>query len=227
MFTFDSKLYRFFVELAKNNQRDWFQSNKQRFEQEVQQPLLDYVEAMAKPLKKISPSILAIGKKSGGSLTRIYRDTRFAKDKTPYQNYLMAHFGPTASMQEPSAGFYLRVDAKGLTCGMGMCGDSRAIKLIRQHIDTHQKEFVRARDHRTFTQMYPEGITGESLKRPPQGFDKDHPLLDDLKRKGFFTELTLPKRQATKKDVVEYSMAAFKAAKPLVAFLNRAMNVDF
>ena len=81
---FVGRLLHFLNDLSKSNQRDWFQANKSRYETELLEPSLAFIEAMAAPLEKISPHFRAVPKKVGGSLMRIYRDVRFAKDKRPY-----------------------------------------------------------------------------------------------------------------------------------------------
>ena len=89
---FDADLVQFLKDLDANNNREWFNANKARFEASVQGPLLDLIEALAPRLAKISPHIIADPRKVGGSLMRIYRDTRFSKDKSPYKTYMAAQF---------------------------------------------------------------------------------------------------------------------------------------
>ena len=94
---FPKQTIKFLRELARNNNRDWFQSNKARYEQQVIAPAFEFITAFAPRLKKISPNFLAIPKKSGGSLGRIHRDMRFSKDKQPYNTHVAIHFRHEAS----------------------------------------------------------------------------------------------------------------------------------
>ena len=103
---FPKDLNDFFTELEVNNNRDWFADNKERYLQNVAQPALDFITAMEKPLKKISPHFTAVAKRSGGSLMRIYRDTRFSKNKTPYKNNLGIHFRHESGKDVHAPGFY-------------------------------------------------------------------------------------------------------------------------
>ena len=86
------KLFSFLRDLKNNNDREWFEANKDRFEEEVRSPLLAFIDDFAEPLYKISPHFRADARKSGGSLFRIYRDVRFSKDKTPYKTHAGVHF---------------------------------------------------------------------------------------------------------------------------------------
>src|ERR1051325_7956607 len=90
--SFGPELFSFLGDLRANNNREWFAANKQRYEEQLLEPALAFIEAFAPRLEKISPHFRADPSPSGGSLFRIYRDTRFAKDKTPYKTNLGIHF---------------------------------------------------------------------------------------------------------------------------------------
>jgi len=87
---FTPAVFKFLKELKKNNNRPWFQANKERYEKIVRNPLLDFIGDLGPHLRKISPHIVVDNSPSGGSMFRIYRDTRFAKDKTPYKTHVAA-----------------------------------------------------------------------------------------------------------------------------------------
>ena len=89
---FPKDFVKFFKDLAKNNNRPWFEENKPRYQDSVVTPMLAFIEAMQAPLARISPHYRAIPKAHGGSMFRIYRDTRFSKDKTPYKTHAAAQF---------------------------------------------------------------------------------------------------------------------------------------
>ncbi len=109
---FSPEVFTFFRQLAQNNNREWFAKNKLRYEQRVRDPILRFISDFGPRLTKISPHLLADARPSGGSLFRIYRDTRFARDKSPYKIHLGAHFFHESAKKAPSVpGFYLPFEA--------------------------------------------------------------------------------------------------------------------
>ncbi len=108
--------------LAKNNNRPWFNDNKQRYEDAVRTPALAFIEAMGPPLKKqLSPHFLAQPKKVGGSLMRVYRDTRFANDKTPFKTNVGIQFRHELGKDVHAPGFYLHIEPGNCFLGAGIC----------------------------------------------------------------------------------------------------------
>ena len=112
--------FRFFRELDANNNRPWFLEHKERYQASVVQPLLGFIEAMAGPLADISPHYRAIAKANGGSLFRIYRDTRFARDKTPYKTHAACHFRHERGRDAHAPGFYVHFENGRLFFGGGI-----------------------------------------------------------------------------------------------------------
>ena len=209
---------KFFKELSQNNNRDWFQVNKSRYEESVLHPALELVTAMQKPLKKVSPHFLAISKKSGGSLMRIYRDTRFSKDKSPYKLNLGVHFRHEAGKDVHAPGFYFHVDKDSVFVGAGIWHpDSKTLKQIRELIDDDQKRYKRVKNAKAFKSTF--DLHGDSLKRPPRGFEAEHPLIEDLKRKDHIGLAYLKHADIFKPDLVELLIKHFKVAMPYVRFL--------
>ena len=183
---------KFFKDLAKNNNREWFGENKPRYLESVLDPALELVTDIAGPLKKVSPHFNAISKKSGGSLMRIYRDTRFSKDKTPYKLNLGVHFRHEVGKDAHAPGFYFHIDAKEIFIGAGVWRpDSKTLNQIRRLIDDDSKRWKRIKGKKAFKSVFE--IRGESLKRPPRGYEAEHPLIDDLKLKDHFCLARLKK----------------------------------
>ena len=118
--SFEPKLVKFLGQLSRNNNRDWFKENKTRYEAEVLFPALAFVEAFQPYLKKISPYFLAVPKRVGGSVMRIYRDTRFGKDKTPYKTNVGIHFRHEMGKDVHCPGFYLHIEPKECFLGAGI-----------------------------------------------------------------------------------------------------------
>ncbi len=118
---FSPATFKFLRELEANNRRDWFNANKERYLRDARDPMLEFIAAFAPRLKKISARFAADPSPNGGSMFRIYRDTRFSKDKSPYKTYLAAHFQHASCGEEMMApGFYVSL-APG-ECYMGVAG---------------------------------------------------------------------------------------------------------
>lgn len=216
----------FLKELEKNNDRDWFNANKKRYQQDVEGPALALVGALAPRIAKISPHVNVVAKKQGGSIMRIYRDTRFSKDKRPYNEHVSMRFGHSAR-KEDAPGFYLRVGARDLWLGTGIWQPSTdGCNRIRTHIVENATKWKRVRDAKAFRATFGD-LEGESLKRPPKGFDKDHPLVEDLKRKDFVAFATWSASKATSKDLPAEIAKAYGSSKAFVAFLCEALGLPF
>ncbi len=219
-------LLHFLHDLSKHNNRDWFQANKPRYEQELLAPSLGFIEAMADPLAKISPHFRAVPKKVGGSLMRIYRDVRFAKDKRPYKTNVGIQFRHEKGRDVHAPGFYFHIDADEVFFGAGIWHpDSQSLAKIRKAIDKRPAEWKKAKSAKAFRDRYE--LSGDSLKRPPRGYDADHPQIDDLKRKDFIGICKIDHDALLDPSLVKEAAAAFRAAKPLMAFLCQAIRVKF
>lgn len=222
---FKKSTIKFLRELEKNNNRDWFEANKHRYESDVREPALEYIEAMAPHLAKISGSFIASPKKVGGSLMRVYRDVRFSKDKTPYKTNIGIQFRHAAGKDVHAPGFYMHIEPSEVFVGAGIWRpDSATINNMRLHMDENQaewKKISKAVKAKGFS-MY-----GESLKRPPKGYSDDHPLLEDLKRKDFIATQGLKGAMVSQADFVKQTAKLFAGAKPLVEFICEATDLDF
>ena len=111
---------KFLRQLTKNNRREWFQENKTRYETEIVEPTLRLIEALEKHIAKVSEAFLAVAKKTGGSMMRIYRDTRFAKDKTPYKTNIGVHVRHRLGKDVHAPGFYVHVAPNEVFVGAGV-----------------------------------------------------------------------------------------------------------
>ncbi len=223
---FTRKTLNFLKELDQNNNRDWFAENKDRYENEVRTPALEYIEAMAPAFERISPYFEAKAKKVGGSLMRVYRDTRFGKDKTPYKTNIGIHFRHVRAKDVHAPGFYLHIEPGDVFIGAGIWRpESSTLQAVRQLIDEHPKEWQAL--NRKIIGKSGFSLGGDSLKRPPKGYDKDHPLIDDLKRKDFIATMNLPMGHVYKADFHKETAKLFKSAAPLVKFICEADDLMF
>ena len=116
--SFDGTLFAFLVDLRENNDRAWFAANKARYERECLEPALAFIEDFAVDLETISPHIRADARPVGGSLFRIYRDTRFAKDKTPYKTHVGIYFRHARSADADTAGMYVHLERRLRSSGV-------------------------------------------------------------------------------------------------------------
>ena len=193
----------------------------------MQTPLLEFVAAMEGPLKKSLTALRCRPRKVGGSLMRIYRDVRFSKDKTPYHTFVAVHFRHQAGKSCTAPGLYFRIDAERAGVGAGLWHpDNKTLAKIRARIDNDASAWRAVTSARRMQDTF-GGLEGESLKRPPRGFDKDHPLIDDLRRKDFIVGRDFPAKQALDPAFLDRLAADYVAAKPLVRFLCDAVGVDF
>ncbi len=223
---FTPALFRFLRDLKKNNNRDWFQANKARYEADVKEPAQQFISDFGPSLAKISPHFNADPRPSGGSLFRIYRDVRFSKDKTPYKTSVGIQFRHKAGKNAHAPGFYLHLEPGGIFAGIGVWRpDGPSLKKIRDAIATDPTGWKRAIGGKPFKQHYQ--LDGDSLKRPPKGYDPEHPLIEDLKRKDFIAGSRLTQKQVVSAGFIDVFAGRCQAGKPFVRFLCKAVGAPF
>lgn len=223
---FTTGTFKFLRELAANNERSWFQANKDRYRDMVQEPALAFISDFAPHLAKISKHFVADPRPQGGSLFRIYRDTRFSKDKTPYKTHLAMRFGHEAGSDVHAPGFYLHLEPTNSYAGVGLWRpEAETARRIRTAIVADPGRWKRAAHSKAFTTSFTPD--GESLARPPVGFPADHPLIDDLKRKDFIAGTRLADRQVLTDDLLSQYVGLCKTAGPFVRYLTEAIGLPF
>jgi uncharacterized protein (TIGR02453 family) len=223
---FDKEFFAFLKGLKENNTRDWFQANKERYKTVVQEPLLGFISDFADPLHAISREFVADPRPTGGSMFRIYRDIRFSKDKSPYKTHASAQFRHRAGKDAHAPGFYLHLEPGNVFVGAGSWHPAgEAIGRIRQAIAENPKAWQKVLASPGFTKNHK--LVGESLKRPPRGFDADHPLIEELKRKDFISVENFSQTKACSAGFLEMVAQSFRTASPLVKFLTEAVGQPF
>ncbi len=223
---FERKTLKFLKELAANNNRDWFADNKSRYESDVLEPSLDFIATMQPHLHKLSDHFDAIPKRVGGSLMRVYRDTRFSKDKTPYKTNIGIQFRHQVGKDVHAPGYYMHIEPKECFIGIGMWHpESQALAKIRARIVSKPEEWKKAINGRAFKASFELG--GESLKRPPRGYSEDDPYIADLKRKDFVAVTQIDEKTITSPDFVKSVAATFRRSSPFMKFLCDAVEVPF
>jgi uncharacterized protein (TIGR02453 family) len=223
---FTPELFKFLRELKQNNRRDWFQANKQRYEEVVKQPALRFITDFGPQLGKISKHFRADPRPVGGSLFRIYRDVRFAKNKDPYKTAVGIHFRHEAGKNAHAPGFYLHLEPNGCFAGLGIWSPETAVLTkIRKAITNDTSAWRRTVGNRRFKSVYT--LESESLQRVPRGFPADHPLAEDLKRKSFTGFARLTQKEVTSADFPQQLGRQYQAGAPLVKFLCQALDVEY
>jgi len=223
---FKPSALQFLQELENNNNRNWFNSNKQRYENDVLFPALSYISAVGEQLPNISENFTAIPKRIGGSIMRIYRDTRFSKDKTPYKTNVGIQFRHRLAKDVHSPGYYVHIAPDECFIGVGTWHPpSDALFKIRKHIEENPNKWITTRDDKLFNAEFK--LVGEKLKTAPRGFDKDQELIDDLRWKDFIASKNISVKEIEKSDFVDGTIKAFKTAEPLMKFLCEALEVPF
>jgi uncharacterized protein (TIGR02453 family) len=223
---FTRDLFQFLRELNQNNNRDWFQRNKDRYETSVRDPVLRFIVDVGPRLKELSPHFVADASPIGGSMMRIYRDLRFSKDKRPYKTAIGVHFLHAQGKDGATPAFYLHLAPDDSSVGAGIWRpEPRALKRIRDAIAEDPKKWERATSGRKFQSIFT--MVGESLKRPPSGYDPNHPFIKDIKRKDFAAGSPLSAGQVYSLDFMEVLFEALRAATPFAKFLTQAVGLPF
>jgi uncharacterized protein (TIGR02453 family) len=216
---FDSAFFAFLRELKANNRREWFAANKARYQRDVEAPMMQFIGDFAPRLRHISPRFMADPRRVGGSMFRIYRDTRFSADKTPFKTWASARFQHDARDRPSVPGFYLHLEPGDSMGGGGLYHpDPAALLRVRQRIASAPKEWQAVLAHGLEVQ-------GDALKRVPAGFDPSDRFAEDLKRKDHYVMTSFTAREVTGPHFLDLFTATCEEAAPLVAFLTRALGL--
>lgn len=222
---FTKRTFEWLSELRTNNNRAWFAEHRERYEADVREPALAYIEAMGPVLRRVSKHFTAIAKRSGGSLMRVHRDMRFAKDAQPYKTNIGIQFRHERGRDVHAPGFYIHVEPGQCFIAAGIWRpDSAALRAIRLEIADRPAAWRRTSTSR-FTEKFALG--GESLSRPPRGFAPDAPCIEDLKRKDFIAVMQLSDAFIRRADLPAASGELYGRTAPLMRFLCAALDLDF
>jgi len=225
---FDKSFFAFFRELAANNQRAWFEENKPRYKDVVVAPCIAFIEAIGPKLKKISPHFVADPRPNGGSMFRIYRDARFSKNKSPYKTHAGLQFRHDFGKDVHAPGFYLHLEPKQVFFGGGVwMPDSPTLGKIRDAIVEKTPAWKKARNAKSIIDTFVDLSEGDALTRAPKGYDPDHPMIADLRRKSFFVTTTATIAEAGDPKFVDRVASAYADAKPVIKFLTEAVGAPF
>jgi uncharacterized protein (TIGR02453 family) len=217
---FTPALFSFLKQLEAHNTRDWFEANRTRYESDVQAPMLRFIDDLRPRLAAVNRAFLADPRRSGGSMFRIYRDTRFSSDKSPYKTNVAARFVHRAQPKgQMGPTFYLQLEPGDSFGGGGIYHpDMPTLTRIRHAIvdDAGRWRAVKRRGLE---------IEGDSLTRVPKGFDATHPFADDLRRKDLYVLRPFTQREVCGHDFMDRYVDVCARVEPLVAFLAGALGL--
>ena len=223
---FTPELFAFLGDLRRNNDRTWFQANKARYEEVARDPALLFVSDFGPELRKVSRAFVADPRPVGGSLFRIYRDTRFARDKSPYKTHLGIHFRHQDAKDAHTPGFYLHLEPGACFSGIGIWRpDADSLARLRTALVENPKAWQKTIATEPFRSAYE--VSGDALKRPPKGFDPDHPLIEDLKRTDFVAVAKLTDKQVVSSGFLAEYSALCKAGTPFMKWVCGALGVGW
>jgi uncharacterized protein (TIGR02453 family) len=157
---------------------------------------------------------------------RVYRDTRFSKDKTPYKTNIGIQFRHERGKDVHAPGFYVHIANDECFLGVGIWRpDSKSLGKIRDSIVVNPNGWVKARDAKPFSSSFM--LDGDSLKTSPRGFSVEHPLIDDLRRKDFIAIKSVTKTQLLSNTFIVETVKSFSSAKSFMSYLCQALNLQF
>ncbi|MBI4910489.1 MAG: DUF2461 domain-containing protein [Acidobacteria bacterium] len=213
---------KFFAQLKKNNNRDWFQPRKETFDTAIKAPMEALVQAINANLVSFAPQFITEPKKS---IYRIYRDTRFSNDKTPYKTHIAAGFNRAGMDRHVSAGFYFSVGADRIEIAGGIyMPGADELRALRTFLLDHHDDFRTLSTDKTVVKLVGP-LQGESLTRPPKGFPCDHAAADLLKRKQFFFyDTRLDPAIATTPKLFKEILKRFEAMTPFIESMNQPLR---
>jgi len=223
---FSAATFDFLQRLSANNNREWFLEHKGEYEGLVRAPALRFIEDMAAELATISPHFLALPKKVGGSLMRVNRDVRFGHDKRPYKTNIGIQFRHEMGKDVHAPGFYLHLEKEGCFIGVGIWRpDSKALGMIRDGLLERSAEWKNICDKTDFYQHFE--LVGESLKSAPRGYAKDHPMINDLRRKDFIGIANVSEVLMFSDELVAEVADYFRHGDPLMHFLCKSLRLRY
>jgi len=215
-----NEILNFLADLKQNNEREWFQANKKRYEAAKNQ-FEALLNKLIPEINNFDPSIGLLTAKD--CVFRIYRDIRFSSDKTPYKT----HFGgyiAKGGRKSMHTGYYVHIDAEQSFLAGGMHSPPpEQLKKIRMEIMYNIDEFKSIIKNNQF-QKYYGNINGEKLTRPPKDFPADFPDIDLLKFKSYTVISAFDAGKFSDRDFKKYALKVFEVLYPLNEFLNRSRD---
>lgn len=225
---FKPEIFKFLKELEANNEKKWWEMNKERYLSVVRDPSLEFISDFANRLRRFSPHFVAETKTVGGSLMRPYRDMRFSNDQTPYKTNVGIQFRHEAGKDVHAPGIYVHIEPGSCFAGIGLWSPETAVAhAIRRHINDNPDDWRTAAHTRAFEKTWSLSHPEESLKRLPKQYDPEHPFADDIRLKSFIASRSLSQKAITSSSFADDLSADLEKARPLAAFLCEAIALPF
>jgi uncharacterized protein (TIGR02453 family) len=222
---FTRALFDYLKDLAANNDRDWFQANKDRYEEALKQPALRFIADFGPQVRAVSPHLVCDPRPSGGSLFRIYRDVRFSKDKSPYKTNCAMQFRHEAGKDAHAPGLYLHLEPGNCGAAAGLWRPpTPVLRQIRDAVAADPQRWQRIMAHKDLSGMQ---RFGERLQRVPAGYPKDHPAAEELTWKDWGVWMPLKQQDVLAADSHQRIGKHFKDMKPMLQFLCDATGARF
>jgi len=213
-------LMNFLTDLNRNNNREWFNDNHQRYEESRDQ-MLFFTGLIIQKIREFDPGIPLMSPKE--CLFRIYRDVRFSNDKRPYKIHMGSYIAP-GGRKSNRAGYYLHLEpGNSIISGGIWCPEAAPLRAVRTEIMENAEEFKEILNDKKFKKYYP-AIEGEKLKTAPKGFDKDFKDIDLLRYKSYAFSTPLSDKQVLNGDFIDYSVDACQTLFRINRFLNTALD---
>ncbi len=214
---FPPEALHFFSGLKRNNRREWFQPRKQLFEEHVKAPMTELIGSLNAALMRFAPEYVT---EPADAIFRIYRDTRFSADKTPYKTHIGAIFTRRGLCKNTCPGLYFSVSHEEIeVAGGSYMPGKNELAAIRNHMLDHAAEFRRIMRARALQELMGE-LQGDRLSRVPKGFCADHPAADLVRHKQWYFYVLLDPALATTAKLETEILRRFKVVLPLVEFLS-------
>ena len=214
------KVIQFLQDLAANNNRDWFNDNRGRYE-ESRDKVLFLTEVFINEIRKFDPNIPPLNPKD--CMFRIFRDIRFSNDKRPYKTNFGSFISPGGRKSE-WPGYYFHIEPKGSFAGGGVyMPAAEPLKAIRQHIEANPYEFLEIVNDPEFKKYY-HGLMDHQLKTAPKGFSKDHEYIELLRYKSYAFSHRIDNETVVGNEFVEHVVSAFQQLQKMNKFLSEALE---
>ncbi|SDQ11683.1 TIGR02453 family protein [Chryseobacterium soldanellicola] len=214
--TISPKTFEFLNKLTVNNNREWFNENKNLYT-ESQENVIFFLEALLNEMSEFDEELRKIDAKK--ALFRIYRDTRFSKDKIPYKTNFGASLGMGKGSQK--GGYYLHLEpGKSFLAGGIYMPESSVLKEVRKEISLYGNDFLKIINNKDFKKYFPELDQDDKLKKVPQGFEKEDPMAEYLKLKSFIVVYNVKDEEILDNNAAKNLTKIFKLMKPFNDFLN-------
>ena len=226
---FSTSAFQFLRELEANNEKSWWDANKDRYIEVIREPALDFINDFGARIEQISPHFTADTRTVGGSLMRPYRDVRFSKDKTPYKTNVGIQFRHERGKDVHAPGFYIHLEPRASFAGVGLWHpETKVARDIRQAIYEDPDSWEKATRRQAFSKEWSiSQDEDEYLKRVPREFDPDHPMADDLRMKSFIAGTRLTQAEVTSTSFADDLSARFGKAGPFIEFLCTSIGLAF